>query len=106
MIILSDLKMSVLYAMKDLIRQCVTIGYEKVKHNFHDYSVILIDHIPLDTRSVDNPGRVIMTGTGFEKGLLDDFLFMKNVGEEKKRMNEVERDLSSGRYLLNNGMEL
>jgi hypothetical protein len=89
---------SVIYALKDLVRQCVIVGKDETTH-FGGYprnkpvkqseNIYLADLIGLQFQDKCNTGRLVLIADNLPKGVLDDFIFKNVVGEKKKLYEEV-----------------
>jgi hypothetical protein len=98
---------SVIHALKDLVRQCVIVARDETTH-YGGYprgvpieqrgKVYIADLIGLQFQNRHNSGRLVLIGNDLPKGLLDDFIFRKVVGEDKKSYKETDED-RSGRYV-------
>lgn len=97
---------AVVYALKDLVRQCVIIGTDMTTHyggygcplRKQQSKVVVIDLIGLQFQRKYNTGRLVLIGSSIPKGLLDDLIFESVVGEPKRTLNEVKHD-KTGRYV-------
>jgi hypothetical protein len=75
---------SVIYAFKDLVRQCVIVARDETTH-YGGYprgapieqrdEVYIADLIGLQFRNRHNSGRLVLIGNDLPKGLLDEFIF-------------------------------
>lgn len=98
---------SVIYALKDLVRQCVIVAKDKTIH-YGGYprgnpvkqseDVYITDLIGLQFQQKYNTGRLVLIAESLPKGLLDDFIFENVVGDVKKSYKEVEKS-QSRRYV-------
>ena len=102
----------VIFALKDLVRQCVIVGRDFTTH-FGGYPedspripqndrVYVCDLIALEFQTLYNTGRLVFIGKDLPKGLLDEFIYEQVVGEKRPTLEEVAKD-KSGRFLLQDG---
>ena len=97
---------SVVYAFKDLVRQCVIIGTDMTTHcggygcplRRQQSRVVVIDLIGLQFQRRYNTGRLVLIGSSVPKGMLDDLIFDTVVGEPKRTVKDVKHD-KTGRYV-------
>jgi len=108
------LPIPVILSLKDLARQCVTIGLEETTYyggyprlatrTKQESKVIICDLAALQFQKHYNTGRHVIIQQQSEsdknnnnKGLLDEELFREIVGEEKKEFKDIQRE-SENRY--------
>lgn len=97
---------SVIYAIKDLLRQCIIVGSDKTTH-FGGYNsarkkqvapVVVIDLSALEFRQPHNTGRLVLVGHKVPKGLLDDLIYQNVVGEKRPTFAQARND-RTGRFV-------
>ena len=98
---------SVIYALKDLVRQCVIVGKDKTTH-YGGYprgspipqkdKVYIADLAGLQFQRSYNSGRLVLIDKNTPSGLLDELIYRSVVGENKRSFDEAAAD-ASGRYV-------
>lgn len=99
----------VILSLKDLIRQCVTVGTDKTtayggyncRRFYQRVKVYICDLSGLQFQTPSNTGRLVLIGnekTPLPRGKLDDFIYRRIVGEDKKTYREVGNNPST-RYV-------
>ena len=96
---------SVIYSIKDLVRQSVIIGLDETTH-FGGYGtrksaqvsqIILIDLIGLQFQKPYNSGRLVLIGPNEYVGLLDDFILENVTGQKRVSFEQIKSD-RTGRF--------
>ena len=108
-----DISPEIVYALKDLVRQCVIIGRDWTTH-YGGYPkdnnrvqqkerVYICDLIGLQFQNDYNSGRLVLISDSPPKGFLDEFIYEQVVGEKKPSYVNSAND-KSGRFELRNGI--
>ena len=108
-----DISPEIVYALKDLVRQCVIIGRDWTTH-YGGYPkgnqrirqkerVYICDLIGLQFQNDYNSGRLVLISDSLPKGLLDQFIYEQVVGEKKPTSLDAVYDKSE-RFEERNGI--
>jgi len=99
----------VIYAIRDLVRQCIVVGLDETTHyggypsgsrNKQEEPVYVVDLSGLQFQQAYNTGRLVLVKDKLPFGLLDDLIFRKVVGEPRKSFQEIQAQsrLPGSRY--------